>query len=601
MSERIEVWAPFAGRVELRLGADEATGETVAMEQGAHGYWTAEISRDLSHTPYAFVLDGGAPRPDPRSERQPQGVHGPSLRVRHEEFTWSDAGFQQPPLSASVIYELHVGTFTEAGTLDAAAEHLDELVTLGVTHVELMPLATASGRRGWGYDGVDLYAPHEAYGGPEAVKRFVDAAHGRGLAVLLDVVYNHLGPEGNYLREFGPYFTERYQTPWGAAVNLDGAGSDEVRAFFIDNATMWLRDYHFDGLRIDAVHAFYDTSAVNFLEELGLAVEDLERELGRRLVVIAESDLNDPRVVRSREVGGYGLDAQWSDDFHHALHALLTGERGGYYADYGRLSQVAYALENTFIFDGRRQSSRGRRHGRPAADLPPERFLGYIQNHDQVGNRARGERLSHIAGKKRQKVAAALCLLSPFVPMIFQGEEWAASTPFLYFTDHEDAGLGEAVREGRKSEFDLEDTEIPDPQAPETARASVLRRDERSHAPHSDVLRWYRELVRLRREVPDLAGGTRREMRVDYDEAAGTLVLSRGRVRLICNVSEDQRSIEVASAASLTVLAASEPAMEQGLSGESSEPAAEPQRSLLSESAVRLPPLSALVVQSRGH
>ncbi|MFP3959313.1 MAG: malto-oligosyltrehalose trehalohydrolase [Spirochaetaceae bacterium] len=554
MSEAVSLWAPEAAGVDIVIGE-----RRIPMRRGERGYWSVRVEEDLASVPYAFSVDGGPPRPDPRSERQPQGVHGPSLRVRHEVFEWSDAGFQQCPLSAAVIYELHVGTFTPEGTLDAAVGRLSHLTDLGVTHVELLPLAAASGKRGWGYDGVDLYAPHEAYGGPDAVKRFVDAAHGMGLAVLIDVVYNHLGPEGNYLGEFGPYFTDRYRTPWGTAVNLDGPGSDEVRRFFIDNALMWLRDYHADGLRIDAVHAFYDKSAVSFLEELEEAAEDLQRAEGRRLVVIAESDLNDPRIVRSREAGGYGLRAQWSDDFHHALHAYLTGERRGYYADFGPLRLVAKALERTFVFDGVYQGSRGRRHGRPAADLPADRFLGYIQNHDQVGNRALGERLSDLVGPELAKTAAAVYLLSPFVPMIFQGEEWAASSPFLYFTDHQDPDLGHAVREGRRSEFDFDAREIPDPQAPETAEASVLRWDERSYSPHAEVLSFYRNVLGIRHRFGELAAGVRCGMEVQIDEAADTLEFRRGRVRLLCNFSEETRAFASGDGTAWRILAVSAP------------------------------------------
>lgn len=548
--EELRVWAPAARGVDLVMGESRT-----AMEPDGRGYWYAACPQDPATVPYAFSVDGGEPRPDPRSERQPQGVHGPSLRVRHDAFPWSDEGFQQVPLQAAVIYELHVGTFTPRGTLDAAIERLEDLRSLGVTHVELMPLAGFSGSRGWGYDGVNLYAPHEVYGGPEGVKRFVDAAHAHGLAVLIDVVYNHLGPEGNYLHEFGPYFTERYRTPWGAAVNLDGPGSDEVRRFFIDNALMWLRDYHADGLRVDAVHAFYDSSATHFLEQLADEVAALEGSLGRRRIVIAESDLNDPRIVRSREAGGYGLDAQWSDDFHHSLHALITGERWGYYRDYGRLSQVAYALERSYVFDGAFQSSRGRTHGRYAGDLPPSRFLGYIQNHDQVGNRARGERIAHLAGERAQRVAAAVYLLAPFVPMIFQGEEWAAGAPFLYFTDHQDPGLGEAVREGRRREFSFQSTDVPDPQAPETATASVLDWSERTHGAHAEMRAWYQALITLRRAYPELTTPGRSTMAVHCSEAEGLLTMRRGRIALLCNVSDSERQVKTGGPAPRLLLA----------------------------------------------
>ncbi|MGZ3678250.1 MAG: malto-oligosyltrehalose trehalohydrolase, partial [Ktedonobacterales bacterium] len=456
------VWAPNAHRVAV-----QTLGERVPMNAGERGWWRVEVATATPGTDYQFVLDGGEALPDPRSQWQPHGVFGPSRVVDHSLFHWNDAGWQAPPLESALIYELHVGTFTPAGTFDAAIARLDHLKDLGVTHVELMPVNEFPGMRGWGYDGVDLSAPHSAYGGPDGLKRLVDACHARGLAVLLDVVYNHLGPSGNYLSRFGPYFTDRYHTPWGPAMNLDGAQSDEVRRFLCDNALIWLRDYHLDGLRLDAVHAFYDTSAIHLLEQLAEEVAELQSHLGRHLVLIAESDLNDPRVVRSREVGGYGLDAQWSDDFHHALHAVLTGEQSGYYADYGTLADLAHALEHAYVYDGRYSASRKRHHGRPTTSLPGHRFLGYMQTHDQVGNRARGERSSALLSPRRLKVAAALVLTAPFVPMLFQGEEWGATTPFQYFTDHQDANLARAVSEGRRNEFAAfgwNPDDVPDPQ-----------------------------------------------------------------------------------------------------------------------------------------
>ena len=456
------------------------------MTARADGWWTAEAVSAAPGTDYAFRLDGGPPLPDPRSVWQPQGVHGPSRVLDHGAFPWTDGRWQQGPLPSAVLYELHVGTFTPEGTFEAAIARLDHLVDLGITHVELMPVAEFPGSRGWGYDGVDLYAPHHAYGGPEGLKRLVNACHAKGFAVLLDVVYNHLGPAGNYLERFGPYFTARHQTPWGPAVNLDGPGSDEVRRFFCDNALMWLRDYHLDGLRLDAVHALVDTSAVSFLEQLAAEVHALEAHLGRHLVLIAESDLNDPRVVRPPELGGYGLGAQWSDDFHHALHTVLTGERDGYYADFGSLADLAKALTGTFVYDGRYSHFRGRRHGRPTAGLTGDHFLGYLQNHDQIGNRAQGERSSHLPNSGRLKIAAALVLTSPFIPLLFQGEEWGASTPFQYFTDHDDPELGRAVREGRRVEFagfGWAPEAIPDPQDPATFARSKLDWQERARSP----------------------------------------------------------------------------------------------------------------------
>src|SRR5581483_2227531 len=444
----LRVWAPRAGAVEL-----ECAGRRRAMVAEQDGWWSAGAATPAPGVDYAFLLDGEGPLPDPRSPCQPAGVHGPSRAVDHAAFPWVHRALRAPPLAGAVIYELHVGTFSPGGTFDSAIQYLDRLVDLGVTHVELMPVAEFPGTRGWGYDGVDLYAAHHAYGGPDGLKRLVDACHGRGLAVLLDVVYNHLGPSGNYLARYGPYFTDRHRTPWGDAVNYDDAGSNEVRRFVVDNALMWLRDYRIDGLRLDAVHAIYDSSATHVLEELQKEVDALSAREQRPLVLIAESDLNDPRLVRAREAGGYGLAAQWSDDFHHAVHALLTGERQGYYEDFGRMADLAAALERAFVYAGRRSAHRGRRHGRTPIGIPAQRFVAFAHNHDQIGNRAQGDRLSHLAGTRRAMIAAALVLTSPFVPLLFQGEEWGASTPFLYFTDHDDPDLARAVSEGRRREF----------------------------------------------------------------------------------------------------------------------------------------------------
>lgn len=553
MSHLVSVWAPFAERVDLVMLPDaQAAGSGNPLESGSletfpaeavgAGWWRAKTPLDPREAPYAFRLDGGDPLPDPRSQRQLWGVHGPSLQIDHGNYAWSDAGFQQRPLSAAIIYEAHVGTFSSEGSFAGMAGHLDYLVELGVSHLELMPVATFSGVRGWGYDGVDLYAPHEAYGGPEGLKRLVDACHARGLAVVLDVVYNHLGPEGNYLGQFGPYFTGAYETPWGDAVNLDGPDSGEVRRFFIDNALMWFRDYHVDALRIDAVHAFYDHSAVHFLEELAEEVHALEARLGRRLLLIAESDLNDPRVVTPREAGGFGIDAQWSDDFHHSLHAAFTGEGKGYYGDFGSLRDISRALEETFVYAGEYAPSRRRAHGRSAVTLPQDRFLGYHQNHDQVGNRAVGERLSHLIDPDLYRISAGLVLLSPFVPMLFQGEEWATSAPFQYFTDHGDPELGKAVSEGRRGEFGdfgWKPEDVPDPQALETFRRSALPWEEISGAEHGAVLEWYRSLIRLRLREGDLAAGVcRPEVTLrgqGADEAV--LIVRRGSIVIAANLA----------------------------------------------------------------
>jgi maltooligosyltrehalose trehalohydrolase len=534
-----EVWAPHAASVDLVLD-----GDRIPMTPRDRGWWGVEIDVPAG-TDYRFSVDGGTPRPDPRSPWQPEGPDGPSRTVDHNAYPWSDGDWRGADLATAVIYELHVGTFTPEGTFDSAIGKLDHLVELGVTAIELLPVAEFSGSHGWGYDGVDLYAPHRAYGGPEGLKRLVDAAHERGLAVVMDVVYNHLGPSGNYLREFGPYFTDRYATPWGDAINLDGPGSDEARRFFVDNALMWLRDYHCDGLRLDAVHAILDTSAFHILEEIGADVRALEAEVGRTLWVIAESDLNDPRLVTSVERGGYGLDAQWSDDFHHALHALLTGETAGYYSDFGSIEHLATALRRAFVYAGDHSAFRQRRHGRAPAGLEARRFLGYLQNHDQVGNRAAGERSSQLISPDLLKVGAALVMTAPFVPMLFQGEEWAASTPFLYFTDHRDPELGKAVSEGRKGEFAAfgwEPSEIPDPQDPVTFESSKLNWSESDRGIHAEMLAWHRELIRFRKATPpptDLA-----EVSARHDEKGRWLVVEYGAYTVVCNLSTDEIDVE---------------------------------------------------------
>ncbi len=529
-----EVWAPGAGRVELEIG-----GRRLAMRVGERSWYRSDASAPAG-TDYWFVLDGER-LPDPRSPWQPAGVHGPSRTVDHSAFKWSDAGWVRPPLADMVIYELHVGTFSEAGTFDGVAGRLDHLVGLGINAVELMPVAEFAGDRGWGYDGVDLYAPHDAYGGPEGLKRLVDACHARGLAVILDVVYNHLGPEGNYLARFGPYFSSRHRTPWGAAINFDGPDSDEVRDFFTGNALMWLRDYHIDGLRLDAVHAIVDTSATHILEELRQKVADAHPSDPRPL--IAESDLNDPRLVTPPELGGYGLDAQWSDDFHHALHAALTAERTGYYRDFGSLEQLARALRNAYVFTGQHSEYRRRRHGRQHR-LDGDRFVVYSQNHDQVGNRARGERLAALTSTPRLKMACALVLCSPFVPMLFMGEEWAASTPFLFFSSHTDPQIARATSEGRISEFEAfgwDESRVPDPQEPGTFERSRLRWDEIGEPAHAEMLEWYRRLIRLRRNAPELRAG--RLDRIDVKVEGQRLTLGRGQVTVVCDLAADSVSV----------------------------------------------------------
>ncbi len=535
------VWAPFAGAVELQIGT-----RRIAMRPASGGWWAVDFEH-REPVEYGFVLDGSAPLPDPRSPCQPCGVHGPSRTVDHASFRWSDARWQPGPLASAVIYELHIGTFTPEGTFQAAAQRIAYLRELGVTHVELMPVAEFPGERGWGYDGVDLYAPHQAYGGPEGLKAFVDACHAGRLAVILDVVYNHLGPDGNYLSRFGPYFTPAFHTPWGEAVNFAGPGSDEVRRFFIDNAVMWFRDYHVDALRLDAVQAIIDTSATHFLEQLAARIAGLEAELGRHLALIAESDLNDPRIVRGREAGGYGLAAQWNDDFHHALHALLTGERNGYYADFGGMRHLAKALQDVFVYDGCYSGYRRRTFGRSPEGIPKHRFVGFLQNHDQTGNRAAGDRSSALMPVGRAKIGAAVLLTAPFVPLLFQGEEWGAGTPFQYFTSHTDPGLAAAVSTGRRTEFSAfgwRPEDVPDPQDKATFLRSKLDWSERARQPHSGLVEWHRELIRLRKAAPGLLNG---ETDVSYDEQAGWFRVGRGAVEVVFNIGRRAAKAPVAS------------------------------------------------------
>ncbi|GEC03812.1 malto-oligosyltrehalose trehalohydrolase [Streptomyces spinoverrucosus] len=557
---QFEVWAPQAGRVTLHCD-----GATRAMEHDPDraGWWIVEAdARD--GTRYGFTVDDGPVRPDPRSRRQPDGPDGLSAVLDHGLHTWR-AEWSGRPLPGVVLYELHVGTYTREGTLDAAAERLGHLAELGITHVELMPLCPFPGRHGWGYEGVSLWAVHEPYGGPAALKRFVDRAHELGLGVVLDVVHNHLGPSGNYLPEFGPYFTDRHHTPWGVAVNLDAPGSDEVREFLIGSSLAWLRDYRIDGLRLDAVHALADARAVHFLEELSAAVDALAADSGRTLFLIAESDRNDPRLITAREEGGLGVHAQWNDDFHHALHTALTGESQGYYADFARapISALAKTLTGGFFHDGTYSSFRGRRHGRPLdrTRVAAHRLLGYSQTHDQVGNRAQGDRLSAQLSPGLLACAAALVLTGPFTPMLFMGEEWAAGTPWQFFTDHTDPDLAEAVRRGRRREFAAHgwaEEDVPDPQDPATRDRSCLDWSEPDSEPHARVLAWYRRLIALRHEQPDLTDPDLADIKVAHDEEARWLAFRRGDLCVAVNLAKTPAEIPLGTRPA-EVLAAWEP------------------------------------------
>jgi maltooligosyltrehalose trehalohydrolase len=525
-----EVWAPGRRRVDVVVD-----GRREAMRATENGRWIRDGVDAGGGARYGYSLDGGPLRPDPRSPSQPDGVLGLSEVVDHGDFAWTDAGWRGVELSGVVLYELHVGTFSPAGTFDGAIEQLPRLVDLGVRAVELMPVAEFSGSRGWGYDGVDLYAPHHAYGGPTGLKRLVDACHAAGIAVFLDVVYNHVGPAGNFLPEFGPYFSDRHHTPWGPAVNFDGAHSDEVRRFVVDNAVMWIRDYHVDGLRLDAVQTIADQSPTHILREIATRVHDKGRELGRATFVVAESARNDERIIQAPDAGGYGLDAVWSDDWHHSLHAVLTGEREGYYSRFGSFDHLAGALREAWI------------RGRVPRGLPPDRFVVFVQNHDQVGNRATGDRLGRLVSVGRLKIAAVLLLTSPFTPLLFQGEEWAASAPFQYFTDHADPHLARAVSEGRRSEFAAfgwSPNDVPDPQDAATFERSKLDWNEIERPPHDDMRRWYGRLTAIRREL-----GPPGEVQVECDGGKGRLTFRRAGLAVLVNLGgEDWKPSPMARA-----------------------------------------------------
>ncbi|NYF17165.1 maltooligosyltrehalose trehalohydrolase [Microbacterium sp. AK009] len=535
----IELWAPRASRVRLRHGGGDSE-----MQAAADGWWRGEVAL-ADGDRYGFVLDDGdAVRPDPRSRRQPEGVHEPSSWFDADGYEWNDQAWTGRQLAGGVVYELHVGTFTPEGTLDAAVARLDHLVDLGVTHVELLPVNGFNGVWNWGYDGVLWYTVHEAYGGPAAYQRFVDACHGRGLAVIQDVVYNHLGPSGNYLPEYGPYLRDAERNTWGSSVNLD---EPAVRSFIVDNALMWMRDYHVDGLRLDAVHALLDRTDRHILQEIAEETDALSAHLGRPLTLIAESDMNDATLISAREAGGYGLTAQWSDDYHHALHVALTGETVGYYADFAPLSALVKAATRGFFHDGTWSSFREREHGRPIDPrIPTWRLVTYSQDHDQIGNRAAGDRLSQSLDEGGLRIGAVLTLLAPFTPMLFMGEEWAASTPWQFFTSHPEPELAKATADGRLAEFEAmgwDESVVPDPQDPATFERSRLDWAEASSDAadprHRRTLDLYRRLARLRREIPDFTDPDFGALSAEADEEARTFVLHRGGVDVLVNFGTD--------------------------------------------------------------
>lgn len=520
------VWAPRADRVDLHILTPNE--RIIPMTLAEQGYFHTLAEDIPPGSRYCYRLDDEKERPDPTSRMQPDGVHNGS-EVVDSHYDWNDTGWAGLPFQQYIIYELHIGTFTPEGTFDAAIAHLDTLLDLGITAIEIMPVAHFPGHRNWGYDGVYLYAPHAAYGGPAGLKRLVDACHQRGIAVVLDVVYNHLGPEGNYLWDYGYYFTNRYQTPWGDAVNFDGPHSDHVRRFFLENALMWVDEYHIDALRLDAVHAIYDFSAHTFMEELADAIHRRAEQLGRHIYTIAESDQNDRRLLLSPAFGGYGLDAQWNDDLHHAIHTILTGERDGYYEDFGAFDQLVRIIQDGWLYQGDYSIHRQRRHGSSSRDISSGRLVVCIQNHDQVGNRMVGDRLSSLVSFDACKLAACTYILSPFIPMLFMGEEYGETAPFLYFVSHGDEHLIEAVRNGRKQEFSsfAWKGEPPDPQSEETFARSKLNHSLRNQSYHRILFDLYRKLIRLRKTQPALSTLKREQMDIQSFDQDNVIFIRR--------------------------------------------------------------------------
>ncbi|MGF1498363.1 MAG: malto-oligosyltrehalose trehalohydrolase [Elainellaceae cyanobacterium] len=519
---RFTVWAPLAKAMAVQLV--ESPPRIVPLDRGDQGYWQAIVAGVEPGALYQFQINGETLRPDPASQCQPQGVHGPSAVVDHQ-FDWQSLSWQSFPLPNYLIYELHVGTFTPEGTFAAIIPRLPDLLEMGINAIELMPVGQFPGDRNWGYDGVYPFSVQPSYGGVEGLKQLVDACHQQGMAVVLDVIYNHFGPEGNYTRDFGPYFTDRYRTPWGSAINFDDAHSDGVRNFVIENALYWFREFRLDGLRLDAIHAIYDFGARHILAEMNDRVTALAQEAGRPCYLIAESDLNDVRVIRPPAQGGYGLDAQWNDDFHHCVHTLLTGESDGYYLDFGTCEQFAKVWTSSFAYTWTYSPHRQRYHGSDARDRPPSQFVVCAQNHDQVGNRMMGDRLSTLVGFESLKLAAGAVILAPAIPLLFMGEEYGEEAPFLYFISHSDPELARLVREGRKREFAAFHAtgEAPDADSPETFRASTLRWEQRTQGQHGVLRQFYQTLIQLRRTLSPITHFDRDAIEVQVDEGDRTV------------------------------------------------------------------------------
>jgi len=544
------VWAPKVRKLSVRLISQSGTRD-LSMERDEGGYFSVTTDDAAPGDLYFYVLENDTERPDPASRFQPRGVHGPSQVIDPAEFQWADDRWKGLSLKDYIFYELHVGAFTEEGTFESVIPCLDYLKGLGITAIELMPVAQFPGTRNWGYDGVHPFAPQNSYGGVHGLKQLVNECHKKGIAVILDVVYNHLGPEGNYLNSFGYYFTDKYRTPWGEAINFDGPYSDNVRRFFIDNALYWITEYHIDALRIDAIHGIFDFSARHFLEELGEAVHREAEMLGRKIYVIPESDLNDVRVINPWEIGGYGLDAQWNDDFHHALHTLLTGEEKGYYRDFGKISHLEKAFREGFVYSGQYSEFRKRRHGSSSKERPADQFIVFSQNHDQVGNRMAGDRLSQTASFEKLKLAAGVVLLSPYIPLLFMGEEYGETAPFQYFVSHSDEGLIDAVRKGRREEFASFNWEgdVPDPQDETTFLISKINRGLHMQGGHNTLFRFYQKLIKSRKEISPLKHFSKENLEVTGIEKERILLARRwfGSEKIFClyNFSEREMKIDL--------------------------------------------------------
>ena len=553
-SVEFRVWAPNLTSLAVRVmgGNEGEPSRTIPMRQSSDSEFVATVPQVGAGADYVYVLDGERERPDPVSRWQPGGVHAPSRVVDPASFRWSDQGWSGIPLRDFIIYELHTGTFTRDGTFAGVIARLPYLRDLGVTAIEIMPVAEVPGNRNWGYDGASLYASQSSYGGPTGLKKLVDACHQHGLAVVLDVVYNHLGPEGNYLPEFAPCFTDTHHTPWGKAINFDGPESDGVRRFIIDNALYWLTEYHVDALRLDAIHGIYDFGARHILDELSQAFQDQARRLQRQAWLIAESDLEDVRIINPRAKGGYAFDAQWHDDFHHALYALLTGQREGFLMDFGAVANLSKSVTEGFVFDWKYSHYRRRHYGSSSKDRPGEQFVGFIQNHDQVANTSRGKRLSSLVSSGQQKLAAVLTLSSPFLPLLFMGEEYGETAPFLYFTSFDDPGLAAAVTAGRKKELGshYSESEFADPQAPGTFEHCKLDWSKTEVSPHAEILRLYRDLISLRRRHLSLANCRKELTEIQFNEQRKWLLMKRSDpsgsgALLVFNFSSEAQSIPV--------------------------------------------------------